>query len=69
MITTAWLSQLVATEDKEAAMARCADLKDLAQRERAYRTWCRYHRESVLRSDLTRLKEATGGTQQRPLFD
>ena len=67
--TTAWRTALVAREGRDNVIAYlCAQLSTYPEREFAFRYWCRYHRESVLRSDLARLKEAHRNEQQSPLF-
>lgn len=69
MKTTAWRTALVQREGRDNVIAYlCKELPTFAEREQAFRFWCRYHRESVLRSDLERLKEARPDEQQSPLF-
>ena len=69
MRSPAWYAALMARAERAEVIAHlCAELATAPEREYAFRLWCRYHRESVLRSDLDRLKEARASEQQRPLF-
>jgi hypothetical protein len=55
-------------DEKDDAIAYACAYIPAVHREVIFRLWCRYHRQSVLRSDLERLKEAKASDQQRPLF-
>jgi hypothetical protein len=62
-------ARLMSVPEKDDAIAFVCAYVPAVHREVLYRLWARYHRTSVLRSDLERLKEANARhQQQRDLF-